>query len=293
MAICASPAFAQIPTDPYPEPDPDAAATLRLGPFSLKSTIALTNLGVDTNVFNQADADRSQSDFTMTFAPTTDAWLRLGRTWVSGTIHVDWVYYNRFASERSANTNYRIGLARSFNRLALRGNASRLSTRDRPGYEIDARSRRFETSFDGEVEMRVLPKTNVAARGWQRRIEFDRAAVFRDANLAQELNRTNSGHALVVRHTWTPLTSLSLEVGRDQERFVFSPFRDSDSTRVVGNINFQPLALINGTASVGYRHFTPSPSDVQPYRGAIAAVNLSYSLLGTTRVGVQANRDVQ
>jgi hypothetical protein len=82
-------------------------------------------------------------------------------------------------------------------------------------------------------------------------------------------------------------------MGRDQERFVFSPFRDSDSTRVVGTVNFQPLALINGIASVGYRRFTPLPHDVPPYRGAIAALNLSYSLLGTTRVSVQANRDVQ
>lgn len=289
IALCASPAFAQTPT----VPDPDADATMRLGPLALKSTLALNNLGIDTNVFNEADADRPQSDFTMTFTPTTNLWLRMGRTWISGTIDVDWVYYNKFASERSANTNFGVGVSRAFNRLALKGGASRLATRDRPGYEIDARSRRLETSLDGEVEMRARAKTHVGVRAWRRKIAFDQAAVFLGTPLARELDRTSSGSALVVRHDLTPLTSLSFEAGRDHERFAFSSLRDSNSTRVAGTVKFQPLALISGDASVGYRRFTPLLGDVPPYRGAIAAVNLSYRLLGTTRLGVQTTRDVQ
>lgn len=266
---------------------------MRFGPLAMKSTIALSNLGIDTNVFNEADADRPESDFTMTFTPTTNLWLRMGRTWISGTINVDWVYYRRFTSERSANSNYRVGVSRTFNRLALKGGASRLSTRDRPGFEIDARSQRMETAFDGEVEMRTLSKTYVSARARRQRVEFDQAAVFREASLGRELNRRISGTAFVVRHHVTPLTNVSLEVWRDHERFIFSPFRDSDSTRIAGSVNFQPLALINGDASFGYRRFTPLTGDVPPYRGATLAVGLSYSLLGTTRLGVQATRDVQ
>lgn len=288
ILLVAAPAWAQAPP-----PDPDAEANVRFGPLSLKSTIALSNLGIDTNVFNQADADQPQSDFTMTFTPSTDVWLRMGRTWLSGTIHVDWVYYNRFASERAANTNYRIGVARTFNRLSLKGSAGRLRTRDRPGFEIDARSQRLETDLDAEAEIRVFAKTTAGGRAWRRRMTFDQAAVFGDANLAQELNRTTNANAVVVRHMLTPLTRVSLEIGRERERFVYSPFRDSDSTRVVGSISFQPLALINGEASVGYRRFSPLPADVPPYRGGTAAVNLSYSLLSTTKLGVQINRDVQ
>ena len=124
-----TPALAQTPA-----PDPDAEANIRLGPLSLKSTLALTNLGIDTNVFNEADADQPQSDFTMTFSPTTDVWLRMGRTWITGTVDLDWVYYNKFASERSANTNFGVGVSRAFNRLALKGGTNRLSTRNRPGF---------------------------------------------------------------------------------------------------------------------------------------------------------------
>jgi hypothetical protein len=292
-AFIATVLFATAASAQTPIPDPDAEANVRLGPVSLKSTIALRNLGIDTNVFNEADADQPQSDFTMTFSPTTDVWLRMGRTWVTGTVQVDWVYYNKFASERSANTTYRIGVDRTFNRLAVKANARHLNTRDRPGFEIDARSRRIETQYDGEATVRVMAKTSVGATGWRRRTDFDDLAFFREASLAQELDRTSSGTGFVVRHDWTPLTSLALDVTRERERFVVSQFRDSDSLRVVGNVTFQPAALLNGSASVGFRRFTPLPADVPAFRGAVTNLNLSYSLLGTTRFGVQANRDIQ
>jgi hypothetical protein len=274
-------------------PEPDAEANIRFGPLSLKSTIAVSNLGVDTNVFNEADADQPESDFTMTFSPNTDVWLRMGRTWVTGTVQVDWVYYNKFASERAANSTFRIGVDRTFNRVSVKANARRVSTRDRPGYEIDARSQRFETQYDGEAAVRVLSKTSVGATTFRRTTEFDEAAIFREANLSRELDRTTSGTGFVVRHALTPLTAVALDVTREREAFVTSTFRDSDSTKVLGSVDFQPLALINGTASVGVRLFDPVPQDVPAFNGLITAVNLSYSLLGVTRFGVQASRDIQ
>lgn len=292
-AFVAAMLFAAPVLGQTPSPDPDAEANIRLGPLALKSTIALTNLGIDTNVFNLADADQPQSDFTMTFSPKTDAWFRMGRTWITGTVGVDWVYYNKFASERAANSALRIGVDRTFNRLAVKANARQLNTRDRPGYEIDLRSRRIETQYDGEAAVRVLSKTSVGATAFRRRTDFDDSAFFRDASLAQQLDRTTSGTGFVVRHNWTPLTSVALDVTRERERFVVSEFRDSDSMRVIGNIAFQPLALINGSASVGIRQFDPVPADVPAFTGLITAVNLSYSLLGITRFGVEANRDIQ
>ena len=286
--LSAAPVFAQTPP-----PDPDAEANIRFGPLSLKSTIALSNLGVDSNVFNEADADQPESDFTMTFSPNTDVWLRMGRTWITGAVQIDWVYYNKFASERAANSAFRIGVDRTFNRVAVKANARRLSTRDRPGYEIDARAQRFETQYDGEATVQVMSKTSVGATAFRRQTDFDEAATFSEANLSRELDRTTSGTGFVVRHALTPFTSVALDVTREQERFVASTFRDSDSMKAVGSVTFQPLALISGTASVGVRLFDPVPPDVPAFNGVITALNLSYSLLGITRLGVQATRDIQ
>ena len=266
---------------------------MRFGPLSLRSTIALANIGVDTNVFNAASADNPQSDFTMTFRPTTDLWLRMGRTWVSGRINIDWVYYQAFASERSANADYRVGIVRTFNRVVLTGMARHLSTRERPGFEIDARSDRTETEWDGSGEMQVVSQTYIGARAWRRRVTFDKDEVFRGANLADELNRTIEGQALTLRRVLTPLTAVSLQIGREHERFTLTSLRDADSSRINGTATFQPRALISGNATMGYRHFTPLSADVPTYRGATTAVNLSYTLLGTTRFGIEASRDVQ
>jgi len=286
--LFAAPAVAQ--TTP---PDPDSEANVRFGPLSLKSQVALTNLGIDTNVFNQADADQPQSDFTLTFSPSTDMWLRMGRTWLVGTAQIDWVYYNKLASERAANSALKFGVDRTFNRVAVKANARHLNTRDRPGYEIDLRSRRIETQYDGEGTVRVRSTTSVGATVFRRRLDFDDAALFRGASLARELDRTTSGVGVIVRHERTPLTSVALDVTRERERFLTSRFRDSDSMKVLGNVTFQPLALISGSASVGMRLFDPVPADVPAYNGVITAVNLSYAVLGTTRVGVQAARDIQ
>src|SRR5215210_7028824 len=99
--LSASSAFAQAPT---PTSTPDTSGVrVRIGPVWLNPSLALTNAGVDTNVFNEADQDTPQSDFTMTVTPSTDVWLRMGRTWLTGNIREDLVWYKEFVSERSAN----------------------------------------------------------------------------------------------------------------------------------------------------------------------------------------------
>ena len=55
------------------------------------------------------------------------------------------------------------------------------------------------------------------------------------------------------------------------------------STRIAARVTFQPLALISGTASVGYREWTPLQDDIPEYRGTVATVGLAYALFGTTR----------
>jgi hypothetical protein len=199
---------------------------------------------------------------------------------------VDWVYYQTFTSERSANVEYKVGVARTFNRLELNGHAGQLNTRERPGFEIDARSDRIETDWSGSAEMRTMPRTFVGVAASRRRVQFDRDEVFRGANLAEELNRTIDSRSLTVRRILTPLTTVSLQLGREEERFTLSP-------RIAGTATFQPRALISGNATLGYRRFKPRWSDVPPFRGATAAVSLSYSLRGMTRFGIDATRDVQ
>src|SRR5580765_2923161 len=89
--------------------DPGATAKMHLGRLALTPTIGLTNIGVDTNVFNEPEDASPKSDFTLTVQPKVDLWMHFGRSLASGTVIEDLVYYNTYSTERSVNGFYRAG----------------------------------------------------------------------------------------------------------------------------------------------------------------------------------------
>jgi hypothetical protein len=277
---------AQTLPDEIPE-----TSRLHLGRIRLNPTVALTNAGVDNNVFNASEVDRPQSDFTMTLTPQTDLWFPLGRTWFKGSIKEDFVYYRTFASERSVNSMYRGDVIVPITRLTFRLGGEYLNTRDRPGFEIDARSRHTGIGSHASAEVRAFGKTFVNVGGWRSRVAFEPDATFLGRSLRTELNRTTSSSTLGVRHQLTPVTSVTATVSREADRFEYATVRDSDSTRAEVGVKFN--ARIGGSAAFGFRDFQPVSSDVRPYQGPTARVDMSIAPFGATRIGVQVARDIE
>ena len=284
------PAAAQGTDEGAPDP---SKVRVRIGPLWINPAVALTNLGIDQNVFNDPTDHNPKKDFTLTIVPSTDLWLRMGRTWITGAIKQEIVWYQKYATERAANTSYAIGWHVPMNRLRVKADAKHLSTRERPGFEIDARSQRYETAYSGSVEIRALSKTFFGVTGSRQRVDFDKDAVFLNSTLQYELNRVTTSAGALVRHQITPLTSITLNATRSQDRFEFSSLRDSNSTAISGTISLAPFALIKGSATFGYRDFEPLSPGVATYKGSTASVDLSYTLLGTTRFAATATRDLQ
>jgi hypothetical protein len=276
----------------FTEPDP-SQIKVRIGPLLVDPTISLTNLGVDTNVFNEPDDQSPKRDFTATVVPKADLWMRVGRTGLAGTVGEEIVWYQKYTTERSANTNYKVGWHVPLNRLTFNVGGSYLTTHDRPGFEIDARSRHTEAGGTASAEVRWLARTFFGVQASALKTEFDTTATFDGVNLHDALNRTDTTGGLTIRQELTPLTSVSVVVAREQQRFELSPLRNADSTEVTGKVTFDPAALIKGTASVGYRSFQPVDPLLPAYQGSIASVDLTYTLLGTTRFSVLVARDVQ
>jgi hypothetical protein len=275
-------------------PEPDASrARVHLGPLWLNPTLALTNAGVDTNVFNAATSDVPQRDLTFTVAPQSDVYLRMGRSWVIGNIKEDLVWYKKFSGERSVNGNYTATWLIPLTRMVFDVGGNFVSTRERPGFEIDARSQRIEKAINGAFELRALSKTFIGVRGERRKIDYDKAAVFLGTNLQFALSRALTSGVLTFRHRLTPLTNITFDVGKERERFDFTSLRDSDSVRYNVGVSFDPFALINGSAQFGYRDFKPLSPDLPGYAGSTATVNLSYTALGATKMSVLGIRDLQ
>ena len=273
-------------------PDP-AKVRVRIGPLWLNPTIGISNLGVDQNVFNDPPERQPRQDFTATITPKIDLWLHMGRSWLSGAIDQEAVWFQQYSSERSSNNRYTVGWRLPSAWFNVNLGARFAKVRDRPGYEIDVRAARKEVAYSGAVEGRIMSKTFFGVRGERQTIDFDEAAAFGNVRLHTELNHVTTSGALMLRQQVTSLTSVEFNATRSEDRFDLAPLRNSTSTAFGTSVTFDPLALIKGTAAFGFRNFRPESPDVPEYSGATMAVDLTYTLLGMTRFAVRAMRDVQ
>jgi hypothetical protein len=287
LGITSTSAFAQSGGEP-PE-----NVRMRIGPIYINPTLALSNAGVDDNVFNDVGTAAPKRDYTVTVTPKTDIWLRLGPSWLTTNIREDIVYFQKNVDERSANTSYTMSWMIPLNRLTITPTGAYTNTRERPGFEIDTRAARNEIGYGVAASVKALSKTSIAFKIDRHQTQFEQGTKFLETNLHDELNRSSTSETVSLVHQPTPLTTLSVDISRTQDRFTYQGLRNSDATSIGGSIKFDPAALIKGGATVGYQDYRPADPSVPGYRGATAAVNLSYVFLGTTRVAGTVSRQVQ
>jgi hypothetical protein len=267
-------------------------ANVRLGPFYADPALQLKQLGIDGNVFN---TDRNtKSDFTFTIMPKADVWLPVARRalfQVTGA--TDLVYYAQYETERSVDPQYALRGEVYLHRLKLFGASSYVNTRQRPNHEIDTRSRHVEDGLTAGAGVTVTPTFSVEFAASRLKTRYDDDAEFDGTQLQQTLNRDTEGINVTARQKLTPLTSVGVRYDRFRDAFVYSPTRDSRSYRVMPGVEFKPRALVNGSAYVGFRKFTPTvPEALAPFSGLVAELGLSYTLLGATTLGVTYDRDL-
>lgn len=267
-------------------------ARIHVGPLYLTPSVALKELGVDSNVFNTAG--EQESDFTFTLAPSANLWVPVARrALLRATIAADLVWYAQHDSERSIDPQATVRLETYLNRMTLFAENAYLNTRQRANFEIDLRSRHLENNAVAGVDLRLTPKFSVEVAGRRLDSKYDADAEFDGTSLQRTLNRKTTGVQATARHRLTPLTTMRLRYDNLRDAFEYSPGRDSTSFRVMPGVEFKPRALISGTAHVGYRRFRPSEPAVLPgFSGLVADLGLSYTMLGSTTFGVSYRRDL-
>jgi len=265
-------------------------ARLQMGPLGLTPSIALTNLGVDTNVFNQFE--NPKSDFTFTVAPQLDARLRAGQWRLRVVSRADMVYFQQYSSERSIDGVFDSRLERRVARITPWFTGAAGSGRQRFGYEIDLRFRRDVRDVAAGVDVRVAGRTRVGVSARRITYSHDPDAEFEGSNLREVLDRRTDAFSLQFQYALTPLTTFIVSGERAYDRFEFTPGRNADSTRVEAGFDLSPSALIAGRGRVGYRRFTGTGAAVPDYSGVVAAVAASSTIRSRTRIEVAVDRDV-
>jgi hypothetical protein len=284
--ILATPALAQ---DGGPPPD----VRVRIGPLSMNPSIALSNIGIDHNVFNDPSFKDPKQDFTATVVPATDFWLRAGPTWITSSLIESITWFQKYSSERSAANQYKLGWVVPGSRMTFRINGDWRHAKERPGYEIDGRVVRNEFLYSGSADFNVFSKTSLTASASRLSTDFANDAVFDGTRLNVALNRHTTSGTLGVRQQVTALTSFSIDASRSTDQFELSPERDATTTAATLVLTFQPEALLKGGASIGYSQFLPNSSALPSYSGLVYSVNLTYVLLGATRFAAVGSRSVQ
>lgn len=266
---------------------------VRMGPLMMNPTLSITNIGIDRNVFNDPPDKNPKQDFTVTVTPVSDFWLHLGPTWLTATMNESINWYQKYSSERTASSGYRVGWSALGSRMSFKVDGSYLNAHDRPGFEIDTRAGRTEIDFKGSLDFHALSKSYVGVIADRRQTRFAGEAQYLGTSLSTTLNRIDTTYGLNFRHQLTPLTSITFGATRADARFEFSPDRDTVATSGLMTVAFQPAALIRGGFSVGYDNFVPVDRSLPSYRGLIGNVDLTYVLLGSTRFAVTGGRSVQ
>ena len=259
----------------------------------MNPSVSLTNVGVDTNLFNESEAENPRRDVAVALVPQSDLWMRAGRTWLTGNVRQDMLWFREYSDEGSTNGAYRAGWVVPLTRVSLLVDSQYVRAKERPGFEIDTRVLRREGALSAALEIRALSRTYIGASIEGRDVRFATGSFFNGEDLRQQLNRRRTSGTVTIRHAVTPMTNLVVEGSGYRDRFALAPDRDAQSIHAAAGIKFDPAALIKGSVLVGWRRFTPSSRDIPAFAGTTAAATLSYAALASTRVTLEGMREVE
>jgi len=265
-------------------------ARFQLGPLSATPTLAIRDVGVDSNVFNEAN-DPTR-DFTATVVPGVDAWFRTGRLTLVASTTFEWIHYQTAVKQRSFNVNEEARVELDLLRVRPYLGGTYIRTRRRPNAEIDTRVLQLLKGAYGGVEVDIGARMTLDVRAGTELLDVGQGE-FGDAALAFSLNRQTDRARAEVRWSVTPLTTFIVRSSFEREAFEFDTARDSRSYIVTPGVSFDPLAVIRGSAFVGVRRLEGINAALPEFTGVVADVQLGWTFSDLAEMAVTMRRDVE
>lgn len=290
LCLSAPKLCAQTPALPD-QVDPIDTMPLRFGPLGVTPTLAITNFGIDSNIFN--DASDPRSDFTTTVTPRVLARLRRGRTLLTGSIASGLVYYQKYSDERSIDyaTDGRVDVDLGWFRPYA--SAQRLDTRERLNAELDIRAPRVSTNLAAGAHILATPLLGFTFDAKHVGVTFDPGTTFEGVELSNTLDSDQTTIQGGVEVYVTPLTTLSVIGSRQEDRFPLAPERDANSFTLMPTVKLEAPAIIQGTFGIGYRSFDGLAPEMPDYTGLVFRGTLSHTFFERTKADLTLMRDVQ
>ncbi|CAN5887214.1 hypothetical protein BH18ACI5_BH18ACI5_16220 [soil metagenome] len=290
MFLCA---FAALPHSAAAQAtmDPYESARFQFGPLRLTPALQITSLGRDSNIFNEAEEPKA--DTQAAIGPSVQFWLRPAGTRLSGRVGAQYLYFREYHNQRAWNTSNDGKWEVPLSRFTPFIEGSYVNSKERMGYEIDSRSRRRDAAVGVGTSFRVAGNTSLIVSFRRFDAKYDETESLEALQLARALNRREDRTKAELRYALTPLTTFVVEGEAGRDRFTKTNLRDADTFKLMSGFQIKPLALVSGRVYVGYRQFQPLTSTLPDYRGLAVKVDAAYISRGSTRFQVKVDRDVQ
>jgi hypothetical protein len=228
-----------------------------------------------------------------TLSPSIDGWLRLAHGRVTGRTQFDIYYFKQLTDLRAVDTDTAGRVEVPLSRFRPYVTGAFLSTRHRQNLEIDAIARRRASSVTVGSDVQVTAKLMASIFASRARMEYDINSIYLGTDLAQVLNFTSRGEGVSFRYILTPLTTIGIAAASQRDRFDSNQDRNANGFSITPMIEFNPRALISGSASYGFRKRTFVAGTFPSFSGSVANADLTYTLLGRTRFTVTGRRQLE
>jgi hypothetical protein len=279
----------ELPAPTDRDIDPSETARFRFGPIRFTPSIALTNLGVDNNVFNES-IDPKQ-DTTAALGPAVNLWMHMGRSLLSGKSSAEYLYFDRYANQRAWNQSHRLKWDVPLGRFAPFVVGTYANTKNRTGYEIDSRVRQKDQNVTVGNALELAGQWQLVMGASRSMLVYDRSESTLAEDLSTALDRWTNAERMQLRYRMSTLTTFVVNAEAVQDRFIYDDLRHSNSIAVLPGFEMKPSALISGRVHVGFRHFVPLREVIPAYRGPVASVDATF-VARATRLEAKVGRDV-
>jgi len=254
------------------------SGVLSIGPVKVAPGVTVREIGYDDNVFDEAEFESPKDDFVAAAIPDVAFYSRLRFVRLSAYAGSELTYYHEYESERSVGYAGRARVDVLLSRLRPFFGAGQTQTRTRPNGEIDVRANRVEDELSGGLAFELSPTSMLYGSTADFSVRYENA--FEDGiDLSQTLSRDAISYQGGLKTDLTPLLSLQLYGGYQEDDFPNEPIRNAKGSAVTATFRFAPDAVVSGIVNVSYRDIEYADPGVKPFRGMLGSAALTYPLL--------------
>ena len=262
------------PLDP-----PDTSRYLRWGPFRVRPSFTIPNLGYDNNVFYRPDDSTlpQVGDYFIALSPGVKGVVLFGHS--AFLTFDERLEFYAYASEKDLNYFNQFGSARltvPFRRFGFYGDFGYNRVRDRPLEAQDARPIRKDVPAGAGVILKFGWRTDAELGLIRTRFTAEDE---NDPTIGPRTDRTETGTRLRARYLAFGRTRVLLDTSRRTIEFdnpAAQAIRDGDERRALTGLDFGLGGRIFGTVRAGWCDFDLTNPLATDFKGVVADVAVGY-----------------